>query len=154
MFTGSIGGRQITSAARSQSLSTFSGRACERKPLGKTTSTVPVRIADDVPIGNHQAVLIANVDERAAAVGDRVVLGNDDAGDGRMGRHCARCRVEHGVLAMPLPGPQRTRGSESEIAGGSVSVSEEPRGRSVGGRSNPQASATATIASTGIAANG
>jgi hypothetical protein len=36
-----IGGRQITSAAKSQSLSTFSGRACERKPPGKTTSTVP-----------------------------------------------------------------------------------------------------------------
>ena len=41
-FTGSIGGRQITSAARSQSESTLSGLACERKPLGKTTSTTPL----------------------------------------------------------------------------------------------------------------
>ena len=39
--------------------STLSGRAWERKPSGKTTSTRPVRVADDVPVGDHEAVLFA-----------------------------------------------------------------------------------------------
>ena len=45
-----------------------------------------LRIADHVPIGDHQAKLLADVDERAAAIGGRALFGHDDPRYCRMGR--------------------------------------------------------------------
>ena len=99
-------GRQITSAARSQSGSTLIGLAWSGSRRENDFDDA-LRIADDVPVGDHEAVLFADVDQRAAAIGGRAIFGHDDPRDGRVGRHVARCGVVERAPVAPQPrGPR------------------------------------------------
>ena len=81
-------------------------------------------VADDVPIGDHQAVVFVHADQRAAAEGGRAVFGNDDSGDGGMGRYVSGGGVVDGFAIVGAKMARRRAGCRHPVvarAAGAIS---------------------------------
>ena len=66
-------------------------------------------IADDVPVGDHEAVVFVHADERAAAESGCAVFGHDDSRNGRMRRYVSGGGIvdRFGTCAEQRPGNAR-----------------------------------------------
>ena len=77
----------------------FKARALRREPAGKYDFDRPLGIAHHVPVGNHDAEIIANVDQRPAAERSGLTFGNHNPCDCRMRLLRLKCNCGRGRLA-------------------------------------------------------
>ena len=115
-------GRQMANAARSQSRSVRSTSAAERKPSGKKTVIGSGGVADDVPIGHHQAVGLADGHQgagaqRSARRGRGRSSGPRPDGRWRRRARAGRCRGARGAgSGRPRPPRRRRKGQVRRAA--------------------------------------